>query len=164
MSYSLSAVSRAWRIVMVPAPVRGGDYFPDSGDPHEPRRERPERLLQGFRACRQRLVAVAAPVALGNWPGGHSEAPGGNGPPGRIMRARNTFTLSGVSASSSTQAALRPRGFLAVTMATVGCSAGRLLLLGFTSRWTIAGAAFALGATIAGPSNGTAFRFRGGRL
>jgi hypothetical protein len=27
--------------------------------------------VQGFRACRQRLVAVATPVPLGNWPGGH---------------------------------------------------------------------------------------------
>ena len=40
----------------------------------------------------------------------------------------------------------------------------RLSLPGFTPRGTLAGAAFDLGVTIAGPSSGTAFRFRGGRL
>jgi hypothetical protein len=79
------------------------------------------------------------------------------------MRARNAVTLSGVSAPSSTQAALRPRGFIAVTMAAVG-SGNRLSLPGFTPRGTLADAAFDLGVAIAGPSNGTDFRFRGGRL
>jgi len=43
--------------------------------------------------------------------------------------------------------------------------AGRLSFSGFTSCWTITGAAFDLVVvTIAGPVNGIAFRFRGGRL
>jgi hypothetical protein len=79
------------------------------------------------------------------------------------MRAKKAFTLSGVSAPSSAQAALRPRGFFAVTMAA-GCSTGRLSLPGFTPRVTLADAAFDLGVTIAGQVSGTAFRFRGGRL
>src|SRR4051794_20220546 len=49
-------------------------------DPQEPRRERPERLDQraGWRG--QWVVAVAAPVPLGERPGGHSKASGGNEP------------------------------------------------------------------------------------
>ena len=81
---------------------------------------------------------------------------GGHDPPDRTMRARNAFTLSGVSAPSSTQAALRAHRFLAVTMAA-GCSAGRLSLPVFTPHGTLADAAFDLGVTIA-------FRFRCGRL
>ena len=57
-----------------------------AGDAHEPRRERPERLVQGFRAGRQRVVAVAAPVP----PSGSAEP--ASGARGRIIRAKNAFT------------------------------------------------------------------------
>jgi hypothetical protein len=39
-----------------------------AGDAQEPRRERPERLLQRLLRRGQRLGAVAAPVAFGRWP------------------------------------------------------------------------------------------------
>jgi hypothetical protein len=44
-------------------------------DPQEPRRECPERLVQRLLAGRQRIIAVAALVALGHGPAGHRAGP-----------------------------------------------------------------------------------------
>ena len=68
------------------------------------------------------------------------------GPCGQGTRSRSPV----FSAPLSTQAVLRARRFLAVTMAA-GCSAGRLALPVFTPHGTLAEAAFDLGITIAGP-------------
>jgi hypothetical protein len=80
-----------------------------------------------LRRIRERNLGAAARVRVDRRRGpsmsetpnlpGHSEELGGRRPPGRTMRARNAFTLSDVSPPSSTQAALRRRGSLAVTMA-----------------------------------------------
>jgi hypothetical protein len=51
---------------VLPAPI--------AGDSHEPLRKSTERLVQGFPAGRQRLGAIAAPVACRDRPGGHSVA------------------------------------------------------------------------------------------
>ena len=47
-----------------------------AGDAQEPRRERAQRLVEGFRAGRQRVVAVAAPVPSGDRPGRHQASRG----------------------------------------------------------------------------------------
>ncbi len=89
-------------------------------------------------------VPVSAPVALGNRPMVRR---------GWTMRAKNAFTLSGVSAPSSVQTVSRQRGFQAVTMAT-RCSTDRLSLPGFMPRGTLADAAFDIGVTIAASVSG----------
>jgi hypothetical protein len=80
-----------------------------------------------------------------------------------IIRSIRALISGGVSPPSSTQAALRPRGFLAVTIGAAGCSADRLSLSGFAFR-PIERASACHFTTIAGTPSGTGFRFRGGRL
>jgi hypothetical protein len=52
-------------------------------DTQEPRRERAHGLVQGLLAGRQRMIAIAAPVALRDRPGRHQC--------GRIRRAKNAL-------------------------------------------------------------------------
>ena len=56
---------------------------------------RRQRLVEGFRARRQRVVAVAAPVPSGDRSGRHQE------PGGRIMRAKNALISGEASVLSS---------------------------------------------------------------
>ena len=72
-------------------------------------------------------------------------------PGGRTMRARNSITRVPAAGSISVSGFGRRSRFAAVT------------IVGLRSSLAGAGGSGALAAT-AGPSNGTAFRFRGGRL
>jgi hypothetical protein len=64
-----------------------------------------ERLRQSFLACRQRVVAVAAPVPFGDRPRHHSEASGANDPTWCHVGKR-----SGNQPASGSHAALSKRG------------------------------------------------------
>jgi hypothetical protein len=54
-------------------------------DAQEPRRERAQRLIEGFGFDRQRMVAIGPPVTVRDRPSRH-QVPGG-----RIMRAKNAL-------------------------------------------------------------------------
>jgi hypothetical protein len=54
-------------------------------DAQEPRRERTQRLIEGFGFDRQRMVAIGPPVTVRDRPSRH-QVPGG-----RIMRAKNAL-------------------------------------------------------------------------
>ena len=122
-----------------------------AGDPQEPRRERPQRLGQGFGSGRQRVGAVATPVAsaasrsiLACGPA-HQFAPeriGSLAPPPVLLRHQ-----SGASPN------LPGRRF-AVTIADLRSSLAGAGVAGFAAPFR----------TIAGPASGAAFRFLGGRL
>jgi hypothetical protein len=90
------------RISTSGAEVRLGEHpslaAPGAGDPHKPRRERPERFVQGFATGWQWLVAVAAPVT-GAGSGERSFQDAGGAMIRRPDHARQKrLTLSGVPA------------------------------------------------------------------
>jgi hypothetical protein len=72
---------------------------PVAGDAQIPAREGSERLVEGFPAGRQRVVAVAAPVALGRRSDCHRLPASGDGsvPVRRTMRAKNAWMREPVS-------------------------------------------------------------------
>src|ERR1700704_3377662 len=140
--------------VALPRRMRLGEHpllaAPIAGDPHEPRRERPERLVEGLGASRQRVGAVAAPVPARDRPGGHSVA------------------WRTISRNSAAAASPRRRGS---SGGMSGTSPNQLLrrftvtIVGFRS--SLAGAGGVSGfavplRTMAGPSSGTGFPFPGG--
>ena len=57
------------RVHLVEHPVLTAEV---AGDPHEPRRERRQRLVEGFACGGQRVVAAAAPVPFGDRSRGHA--------------------------------------------------------------------------------------------
>jgi hypothetical protein len=100
-------------------------------NPQEPRRERAQRLVEGFLSGRQRVVPVAPPVPSGDHR--HQEVPGG-----RIMRAKKAFTSGEASVFWSASSLRRMLSRLLVTVTIAGpviAAALAFFLGGRFGRW-----------------------------
>jgi hypothetical protein len=97
-----------------------------AGDAQEPRRERPHRLPQRLGGRRQRVVTVAAPVALAHRPAGHQVAPGSQ-PAGRARMPRTMSAKTSTPKATVTQSIGRSpaEGVLASRLARASCETRR---------------------------------------